>query len=220
MKSYVILPFKLKRKLPNEFKDDDNRFPECLVELFLEEYTQLGDKVLDIFAGFGTTLAVAERMNRIGYGIERDPRRFEYMRSQIKNVGNIVHGDTRLIDEYNFPKMDFALSSPVYMNKNWTMNPLTADQTPGTYFSYLDELREIFSKLKSIVKVGGHIVVEVANLKSDVVTTFAWDVCRELSRELLFEREIVVCWEGVDSGHGVYEYGYDHSYCLVFRNSF
>ncbi|MGY5874674.1 MAG: class I SAM-dependent methyltransferase [Candidatus Thorarchaeota archaeon] len=220
MKSYIVLPLTCKSELPDKFKADDMRFPERLVEVFLEEYTTPGDKVIDIFAGLGTTLVVAEQMNRIGYGVEIDPHRFGYTQSQIKNKGNIIHGDARLIDQYDLPKMDFALCSPIYMNKSWTRSPLTADQTPGTYFGYLDDLRDIFAKLKSIVKVGGHIVVEAANLKSTDVTTFAWDVCRSLSRELLFEREVVICWEDADSSRGVNEYGYDHSYCLVFRNSF
>ncbi len=220
MKSYVFLPLTFDDELPDKFKDGEIRFPNCLVEVFLEEYTQPGDKVLDIFAGFGTTLVVAEKMNRIGYGVEHNSDRCSYAWSQLKNKENLIQGDARFIDEYKLPKMDFALCSPVYMNKNWNMSPLTDDRTPGTYFGYLDELQEIFSKLKTIVKVGCHIVVEVANLKSEVVTTFAWDVCRALSRDLLFEREIVICWEGADPGHGVYEYGYDHSYCLVFRNSF
>ncbi|MGY5854027.1 MAG: DNA methyltransferase [Candidatus Thorarchaeota archaeon] len=220
MKSYIVLPLTCKSELPDEFKADDMRFPDGFVEVFLEEFTKPGDKVIDIFAGYGSTLIVAEQMNRIGYGIEIDPRRFSYTKSQIKNKENIINGDTRLLDQYDLPEMDFALCSPIYMNKNWTRSPLTADQTPGTYFSYLDELQEIFAKLKSIVKVGGHIVVEAANLKSTDVTTFAWDVCRALSRELLFEREIVICWERTDTGRGVNEFGYDHSYCLVFTNSF
>jgi DNA modification methylase len=220
MKSYIILPLTFKSELPDRFKDDDNRFPEGLVEIFLDEYTKPGDKVLDIFAGFGTTLVVAEQMNRVGYGVELNEDRCNYAQSQLKNKDNLICGDTRFIDEYDLPEMDFALCSPIYMNKSWNMNPLTADSSPGTYFGYLDELQEIFSKMKKIVKTGGHVVVEVANIKRDLVTTFAWDVCRALSRELLFEREIIICWERPKSDHDVYGHGYDHSYCLIFRNSF
>jgi hypothetical protein len=220
MKSYIILPNKFSSELPDEFKDDDNRFPESLVELFLKEYTKPGDNVLDIFAGFGTTLVVSERMKRVGYGIEYNQRRCDYAKSRLINKENLICGDTRHIGEYHLPEMDFVLCSPIYMNKDWNMNPLSEDRKPGTYFGYLDELQAIFSKLKSIVKSGCFIVVEVANLKSNIVTTFAWDVCRALSRELLFEREIVVCWEGPDLGQGAYGCGYDHSYCLIFRNSF
>jgi DNA modification methylase len=40
--------------------DDDDHFSEVLVRTVLEEYTAPGDRVLDPFAGFGTTLAVSE----------------------------------------------------------------------------------------------------------------------------------------------------------------
>ena len=151
---------------PEQFRGEDERFADETVEFLLEEYTRPGDKVIDIFAGFGTTLVVAERMDRIAYGIEISSDRFEYAKSQMKHKENIIHGDTRLIDQYAFPQMDFALCSPVYMNRKWNMNPLTNDTTPQTYGGYLSELQTIFAKLGNIVKVGGYIVIEAANFKS------------------------------------------------------
>jgi hypothetical protein len=53
-------------------------------------------------------------------------------------------------------------------------------------------------------------VIEIANLKTrQGVTPLAWDVAREISQVLTFAGEIVVCWDQ-------YDFGYDHSYCLVF----
>ena len=40
---------------------------------FVEELSEPGDVVLDPFAGFGTTLVVAERLGRRGLGIELMP---------------------------------------------------------------------------------------------------------------------------------------------------
>jgi len=45
-------------------------WPEKLVERMIRCSTKPGDTVLDPFAGSGTTLRVAERLNRIGYGID------------------------------------------------------------------------------------------------------------------------------------------------------
>ena len=54
-------------------------------------------------------------------------------------------------------------------------------------------------------------MIEVANLKRDGrVTTLAWDLARVVADVLVFEGEVVVGWDH-------YGYGYDHSYCLVFR---
>jgi len=53
------------------------------------------------------------------------------------------------------------------------------------------------------------------------VTPLAWDIAKEVSKIFHFEGEIVVGWKtkGVSKGKGNYGYGYDHSYCLVFRNT-
>ncbi len=45
-------------------------FPEALPEWFIHLFTKEGDTVLDPFMGSGTTLRVAQRMNRNGIGIE------------------------------------------------------------------------------------------------------------------------------------------------------
>ena len=59
MKTYIHLTNTKPYSLPTNFQEDDVRFPESLVEHFLEQYTQKGEIVLDPFAGFGTTLFVA-----------------------------------------------------------------------------------------------------------------------------------------------------------------
>lgn len=49
-------------------------FPEQLVENCLRLTTEPGDLVYDPFAGSGTTLLVSERLGRISYGTEIDPK--------------------------------------------------------------------------------------------------------------------------------------------------
>ncbi|KPV51059.1 DNA methylase, partial [Kouleothrix aurantiaca] len=54
-------------------------------------------------------------------------------------------------------------------------------------------------------------VLEVSNLKGPGGTTMlSWDVARAVGEVLAFEGEVVIAWDH-------YAYGYDHSYCLVFR---
>jgi len=69
MKTYIQLENTHSYKLPSEFQDDDVRYSESLVEYFLGEYTNEGDIVFDPFAGFGTTLIVAEQMGSKPDGI-------------------------------------------------------------------------------------------------------------------------------------------------------
>jgi len=48
MKTFIILPMIKEREIPEKFKDDDNRYPESLVKFFLKNYTNIGDKILDV----------------------------------------------------------------------------------------------------------------------------------------------------------------------------
>ncbi|WP_227373711.1 hypothetical protein [Haladaptatus halobius] len=53
------------------------------------------------------------------------------------------------------------------------------------------------------------------------MTTLVWDMVDVLSSIFHFEGEIVVTWEEAEPTDlpGNYGYGYDHNYCLVFRNA-
>ena len=219
-KTYIVLENRHRLKLPPEFSVEDNRYPEDLVAYFLERFTSREDRVIDIFAGFGTTLFVAEEMGRVPYGVELDESKCKLMKSKIEAKENVHNWDSRRLDELDLPPMDFAMSSPPYTRRESGSDPLTAYSSPGTYLKFLDEIAQVYGKLAKIMKPGAHVVVEVANLKGEVFTPLAWDLARALSRVMLFEGEVVVCWEGQDSGEGIYGCGYDHSYCLVFRNSF
>jgi len=217
MKTYVTLPLIKERTIPRLFSADDNRYPESLVRYLLNHYTRTGDRILDPFAGLGTTLVVAEEMGRVPYGIERNRVRVEYVRSLIESKDNLIHGDSCRLLSYALPSMDFSVSSPPFMPSDYGMNPLTGDEEPGTYSRYLDGLQDVYGQVAQLLKPGGFAVIEVSNLKGDVFTPLAWDVARAVSRVMHFVGETIVCWEGEDSGCGVYGFGYDHSYCLVFR---
>jgi len=60
MRTYLQLDNKNRFELPEKYREDDIRYSESLVEYFLKIYTREGDTVFDPFAGFGTTLLVAE----------------------------------------------------------------------------------------------------------------------------------------------------------------
>ena len=61
------------RPLPAAFAKDDVRLAESFIEYVLGRFSVPGDRLLDPFAGFGTVLAVAERMGREAWGVEIDP---------------------------------------------------------------------------------------------------------------------------------------------------
>lgn len=213
MKSYILLENSHEHDLPEEFRDDDVRYSEGLVEYFLQAFTQPGDVVFDPFAGFGTTLFMAEKMGRAAYGIEFDEHRAAYIRSKLRHPERLIHGDARQLLRYALPVCDFSMTSPPYMTRDDTANPFTAYTTSGTgYAAYLSDLRQIYAQMKQVMKTDARVVIEAANLKGEhEITTLAWDIAREVSQELDFEGEVIVGWDR-------YGFGYEHSYCLMYTH--
>ncbi|MGY5881518.1 MAG: DNA methyltransferase [Candidatus Thorarchaeota archaeon] len=208
MKTYILLP-----------KVNHGDF---LPKLFIDHFTKPGDTVFDPFAGYGTTLLIAEHMGRIPFGIELDDERYEYTRSKLGIKENIIHGDSRKLDEFPLPSIDFVFTSPIFMLRDETKNPLAAWKEDGTYQVYLDQLQDIFRKLREFLNPGARVVVEVFNYTATdkrPMTLLAWDITIAISEVLRFDKEIIACWHGVneDGTSDVREtFGYDHHYCLVF----
>jgi DNA modification methylase len=214
MRTFLRLKNQQTRKLPAEFQGEDIRYTEELVAAFLRQYTREGDTVLDPFAGYGTTLLAAEAMGRVAYGVEFDARRAKYIRSQIQQPANLIHGDSRQLLSLALPPIDFSITSPPYTERDDPEDPFTNYTANGAgYAAYLREIEQIYGQLKQLLKPGARAVLEVSNLKGPTgITTLAWDVARAVGNVLEFEGETIIGWDH-------YNYGYDHSYCLVFRTA-
>lgn len=200
--------------LPYRFQHEDVRASENMLEHFIREFTEEGQIVFDPFAGFGTTLLIAEELNRVGYGIEYSKPKVDYIQGLIAHPEHLIQGDSRQLLEYDLPSFDLCLTSPPYTNEKDSENPFVDYRQKGfDYPSYAKEMGNIFSQVAQKLNPSGHVVIEAANLKKQGhVTTLAWDIAREVSRVLHFEGEIMIGWDK-------YGYGYNHSYCLVFSKS-
>lgn len=212
MKTCIRLRNEQPEALPEPFAHDDVRYPPELVRTFLREYTRPGDLVFDPFAGFGTTLSVAEEMGRRASGIEYDPQRCAYTRSRLRHPEALLQGDAKLLSTYTLPRIDFTFTSPPYMHRDDPEDPLAAYHKPGRgYDAYLADLQDIYRHIGLLMNETAVAVIEVSNLKKPgSVTPLAWDIAHAVSQVLLFQGEVVVHWEPT------YGYGYDHSYCLLF----
>ncbi len=214
MKTYISLKTERASQLPEEFRKDDVRYADALVEHFLNEYTDQGDIIFDPFMGFGTTLLVAEQLDRIGYGVEYDEKRWRYVQTILKHPERALHGDSTKLDSIAIPDFSFSITSPPYMGKHHKENPFTAYSTEFEgYHLYLDTIRGVYEQLGRKLKPHGRAVIEVANLKHEdgTLTTLAWDIAGAVSKVLRFVGETIITW---DTAYG---YGYDHSYCLMFE---
>src|SRR5262245_4125689 len=152
MRTFLRLKKQQHRKLPAEFQHQDLRYTEELVATFLRQYTRPGDVVFDPFAGYGTTLIVAEAMGRVPYGIEFDSRRARYARSLLQYPANLIHGDTRQLASYELPLIDFSITSPPYMAARDAEDPLANHtQTGGGYAAYLCQLEQIYASMRQLL---------------------------------------------------------------------
>jgi SAM-dependent methyltransferase len=219
MTTYFSLEYTHDDELPAGYTSEV-RTPNALVEQFLKAYSDSGDKVLDIFAGFGTTLKVAEELGRVPYGLEYEPDRVSHIENQITTPEHVRQGDVRNLDASWFPTCDCCFTSPPFMERTDDRNPFQNYSGQSTYEEYLDDIETAFTRLDSVLAPGGNVIVDIANMKYEGrVTPLAWDVAERISNVFHFDGETVITWEGDDSPddrEGRFGYGYDHSYCLVF----
>ncbi len=158
-KTWFIMPYQLG---PISIEDDITiRYPQAFAEKFILEFTNEGDTVIDPFAGFGTTLFAAQKLGRVGVGIEYDRKRYEYIQERMKESSKIIHGDSLKLDTYNLPQGDFSITSPPYMQFYHEENPLTNYTKAGNYKQYLSDIRTVYEKLKDVMKKEAKIVLQV-----------------------------------------------------------
>jgi DNA modification methylase len=194
---------------------EDVHFTESLATEVIESFTNVGDRVLDPFAGFGTTLRVAERLGRDAVGVELLEERVALVRSRTGSRARTVHGDARRLADLVAGPFDLCLTSPPYMTTNdHPENPLTAyETTDGDYASYLGDLDRVFAEVARQLRTGGHAVVNVANITHlGTVTTLAWDLGRVIGAHLTFRQEVFVCWDQPPPD-------LTGDYCLVFQKT-
>jgi SAM-dependent methyltransferase len=221
MDTFLSLAYEHDTPVP-DVADGEFRTPHALVERFLREYTDVGDRVLDPFAGFGTTLAVAERLDRRGYGVEYDADRVAHARSLLPEDDRVRHGSVLDLESSWVPECECCVTSPPFMERTDHRNPFENYAGESTYEDYLDDVETAFGKVRRVLAPGARVVVDVSNMKYEGrVTPLAWDVADRVANVLQFDGEVVVGWEaGTDRDHGdgTFGYGYDHSYCLTFTN--
>lgn len=211
MKNYITLPYRLERAAP-PFETNEIKTPESLPRYFIEALSQPGDKVFDPFVGLGTTLFVAEKLKRIPYGIEADPRRQQWVAGQLDNWMNVICADSARAAALGLPRMDFSLTAPPYMAITHKWNPLFGgDPAKDGYDIYLKRMRHIYKQIAKIMKRRAHVVVQVDNIPGRRFTPLIRDLNNALSNTLTLENEVTVAWRGGPDD-------YRHTTCLIFRN--
>ena len=176
--------------------DEDIHFSAGLVTAALEDLTRPGDRVLDPFVGFGTTLEVAEDMGRSAVGVELLPERCALAQA-VAPMAQVVQGDARVLSSLVEGPFDLVLTSPPYGARgDGPEDPLSAYTGASSYARYLDDLRGIFAQCLDLLTPEGHLVVNVANINSaEHFTPLAWDVGRLLAEVGHLTQDVFVCWD-------------------------
>src|SRR3989338_10697255 len=166
-KSWFVINAKLE---PVDYEGDSHfRFTKELASLVIEKYSKPGDWILDPFVGFGTTVQVAQEMNRNAVGFEVHEGRAGFAAKKVTAPSKIINDRVENIDNHDLPKFDLVFTSPPY-----TPVRLEDDPQGQTYF---EDIRNIFQKIKNHLQPNSTIVVEVANIKDQHgVRTLAWQI--------------------------------------------
>lgn len=185
--------------------DEDVHMLASIVDHVIEHCTAPGELVFDPFAGFGTTLSRAVALGRAAQGIELLPERVEQLQRRIPGA-RIIEGDARELlrltrdaaGSAGTSHCDLILTSPPYMTRtHHDADPLTAyERSGGEYGRYLAELGLVAAQCARVVKPGGYVVWNVADIHHmDTTTHLIRDCARVLSRHLTQAGVTEITWD-------------------------
>ncbi len=193
--------------------DEDVHFPQALAHAVIDHYSSPGETVLDPFAGWGTTLVVAEKLGRSAIGVELVPERVAAIKRRVSPSAVVLQADARNLDNLHLGQIDLCFTSPPYMNAiDHPQNPLTAYSTlDGNYNTYLTELTGVFIAVSRYLRTGGHLVINAANIRTgEIVTPLAWDIAHAMNPHLAFRGETYLAWDQPPTM-------FTGDYCLAFQ---
>lgn len=192
----TALPTELARPIPTTLAafeasrpagaDEDVHMVAAVVDRVVSALSTPGALVADPFAGFGTTLTQATALGRRAFGIELLPERVEFIRQRVPTA-QVIEGDARELLRLSAAatppvmagSVDLVLTSPPYMTANHhPADPLTAyERDTGDYARYLTELSLVAAQCARLVRPGGFVVWNVANILHRGQTTRLIEDC-------------------------------------------
>jgi DNA modification methylase len=209
------------------------KYPEALVEEFVEFFTQRGEWVLDPFLGTGSTLVGCRSAGRNCVGIELTEEYAEVARSRARQQSlepvelEVRNEDCRdALDDID-RQFDYCLTSPPYWNmldnsrggvesehkkrerEGLDTTYSDSDRDLGNvqaYDAFLEELERVFGKVYDGLKSGGYLTVVIQNVRTEdgEMKPLAWDLASRLRDPYVLKQEKL--WLQDDKPLGIWGY--------------
>ncbi len=199
------------------------KFPETLIQEFIEFFTKKGMNILDPMAGTGSTLIACIRSGRNGYGIELNKKYVEVARDLIAQETlqmnmfqrvkiELFNYDANNIKELNIPPIDYCITSPPY----WDMLKMKGAKTQknrkesgldvfysddprdlgniSDYNLFIESLVHIYRLVYDLLRDKAYMTIIVKNVKKrGRIYPLAWDLGQGLSKFFTLKDERIWC---------------------------
>lgn len=177
--------------IPNE-KDKDHPavFPDEIPHRLIKMFSFVEETVLDPFAGTGTTMEVARRLERNSIGCEVNPDYInrieteldqatfgEFDEEKVDTSHEIYEQDARDLSFLDDESIDLIVTSPPYWNmvdygngeEDEPIDPLDNDDMPnlGTiddYDAFIDEMEKVIRECQRVLKPGRRLCIITSNV--------------------------------------------------------
>ncbi len=222
-------------------------FPSPLAERLIQVYTTNQQKnILDPFVGVGSTLLAAKNLGKHGVGFDISKEYVEIAQNRLNQGHFAEKGEYKLYCEdarnlFNHVRrgtIDLCITSPPYWNI--LSQKRTADSKEirdyaekgsnlgiiQDYKAFLQELRAIFAKVKTVLKPFARCCVIVMDIrKGPKFYPFHMDITRFMTEDLGFILEDIIIWDRRSEYNNLRPLGYPsvfrinkiHEFILIFQ---
>lgn len=219
------------------------KFPENLVQQFVQTFTRPDEWVFDPMAGTGSSLLATLQCGRQACGIELNPEFVTIARSRFPGDGvPLIAGDASDSRSYGAlpDAIDYCITSPPYWDMLRAYGGKTQAQRKAKglprwysdderdvgniadYEQFLDSLVAVYRETSRRLRSGRYITIIVKNVKKKGrIYPLAWDLTERLQPLLIFAGEQLWCQDDQRLAPFGYRYAWVsntfHHYCLTFR---
>jgi DNA modification methylase len=197
------------------------KFPEDLVQQFIEFFTKRGERVLDPMVGTGSTLVACVRSGREGIGVELQARYAQVAQDWAgRETGlsadaprpRVIVGDARHLAEMNIGPVHYCITSPPYWDmlrrRGFEHQQERRDQgldvaysederdlgNVEDYVAFLDQLVEVYRQVHALLEPRRYLTIIVKNVKKGGrIYPLAWDLGRRLGGFFALKDERIWC---------------------------